>query len=154
MLARCIAGGVLACSLLAQTATEWVRQGRAFKAKGDAASALHAFQQALSLDPKSAEIEDEVGFLLAAMNRRTEAITHFEKAIELDSKWAPAHYHLGVAFWLAEDPERSIPELESAARLRPLSSRRCLQCRRAFRGGPPGTEGGGEVDAREWFDLE
>ncbi len=64
MLSRAIIGGLLLCSFLAgfETATEWVRQGRAFKAKGDAASALHAFEQALLLDPKSAEIEDEVGW--------------------------------------------------------------------------------------------
>src|SRR5260370_23988483 len=106
MLSRAIIGGLLPCSFLAgfETATEWVRQGRAFKAKGDAASALHAFEQALLLDPKSAEIEDEVGFLLAAMNRAAESTLHVVMAIGIDPSFPPAHYHLRAAYWIAGDP--------------------------------------------------
>src|SRR5260221_12211579 len=108
---------VVLCALItcvlhagAETAAEWVRQGRDYKAKGDAAAALRAFERAASLDPKSAEVEDEIGFLLAATNRQSEAIPHFNKAAQLDPAFAPAHYHLGVAYWLSKDPTRSIPE--------------------------------------------
>src|SRR5437879_4242183 len=100
-----------------ETAADYVKQGQAFKAKGDAAAALRAFERALSLDPKSAQIEDEIGFVLAAVNRREEAIAHFEKAIALEPSFAPAHYHLGVAYWLGQDPNHSIPELETAVKL-------------------------------------
>src|SRR5438132_1090078 len=68
----------------AENAADWVRQARDFKAKGDAASALRAFERANSLDPASAEIEDEIGFLLAATNRQSEAIPRFQKAVQLD----------------------------------------------------------------------
>src|SRR5258708_3581268 len=121
MLFRKIAGGLVLWWVLAaaDTAADWVRQGQAYKAKGDAAAALQAFEKALALDPKSPQIEDEVGFILAATNRRDEAIAHFEKAIQLDARFAPAHYHLGVAYWLGQDPNRSIPELEAAVKLRP-----------------------------------
>src|SRR5262245_1120619 len=109
MLVRWIVAAACAFSLLdAETASDWLRQGRALKAKGDAASALSAFERALALDPNSAEVEDEIGFLLAATNRGAEATGHFERAIALDPNWAPAHYHLGVALWLAENPTRSI----------------------------------------------
>src|SRR6266436_4823679 len=121
MAARTIVCAVFVCLVLAgaESAAEWVRQGREFKAKGDAAAALRAFERASSLDPASAEIEDEVGFLLAATSRPSAAIPHFEKAVRLDPDFAPAHYHLGVAYWLAKDPARSIPELVEATRLRP-----------------------------------
>src|SRR5215475_6930042 len=84
------------------------------KSHGDAAGSLAAWRQAAALDPKSARIQDEIGFLLVVLNQRVEAIQSFERAIELDSKFAPAHYHLGVAYWLQQDPGRSIPRLQAA----------------------------------------
>ena len=84
-------------------------RARDLKARGDAAGALAAWEQASALDPKSARIQDEIGFLLAVLNRRDEALQHFERAIALDAKFAPAHYHLGVAYWLAQDVARAIP---------------------------------------------
>src|SRR5271154_1945088 len=77
-------------------------QALELKLKGDAAGALAAYQQAAALDPESARLQDEIGFLLAVLNRRDEAIEHFKHAVDLDLKFAPAHYHLGVALWLAQ----------------------------------------------------
>src|SRR5438093_314355 len=116
-----ISCALFVCVLLAgaETAEDLARQGREFKAKGDAASALRAFERAASRDPNSAAIQDEIGFLLAALNRRTEAIPHLEKAVALDAKFAPAHYHLGVAYWLEGNPDRSVAELLAATRLGP-----------------------------------
>src|SRR5690349_5987202 len=54
------------------------------KAGGDAAGSLAEWQKAAALDPKSANIEDEVGFLLAVLQRHGEALQHLEKAVELD----------------------------------------------------------------------
>src|SRR5262245_19436936 len=87
------------------------------KSRGDAAGALAAWQQAAALDPKSARIQDEIGFLLVVLNRREEAMRSFERAIELDQQFAPARYHLGVAYWLQQDPNRSIPQLQAAVAL-------------------------------------
>ena len=96
-------------------------QAAAARARGDASGALAAWQKAAALDPKSARIQDEIGFLLAVLNRRDEASGHFERALALDPKFAPAQYHLGVAFWLANDPAQAIPHLQSAAALDPKS---------------------------------
>src|SRR5437016_370822 len=89
------------------------------KSRGDAAGALAAWQQAAALNPKSARIQDEIGFLLVVLNRRDEALQHFERAIALEAQFAPAHYHLGVAYWLQQDPTRSIPQLQAAVELDP-----------------------------------
>ena len=92
-------------------------RGAALKSRGDAAGALEAYEKAAALNPESARLEDEVGFLLAVLQRRDEALRKFQQAIDLDPKFAPAQYHLGVAYWLANDPARSIPHLQSAVAL-------------------------------------
>src|SRR5580765_2976296 len=89
------------------------------KARGDAAGALAAWEQAAILDPRSARIQDEIGFLLVVLNRRDDAKDRFGRAIALDPRFAQAHYHLGVVYWLERAPNRSIPELQTAAALAP-----------------------------------
>ena len=81
---------------------------------GDARGALSLWEKAATLNPKSASIQDHVGFLLAVLNRREEAVAHFLHALELDQHFAPAHYHLGVAYLLQRDPSRGIPQLQAA----------------------------------------
>src|SRR5262249_31698079 len=78
-------------------------QARQLTAHGDAAGALAEWQKAESLDPKSARVQHEIGFLLAVLQRQPEAVTHLERAVELDPKLAVARYHLGVAYWLQQD---------------------------------------------------
>lgn len=75
-------------------------QARAMKAKGDAAGALAAFEQAATAEPKAADLRDEIGFLLAVLGRRDEAVSSFRAALALNPCYAPAHFHLGVALWL------------------------------------------------------
>src|SRR5215475_1747840 len=74
------------------------------KSRGDAAGSLAAWRQAATLDPKSARIQDEIGFLLVVLTQREEAVGAFERAIELDSKFAPAYFHLGLLYWLRQAP--------------------------------------------------
>src|SRR5436853_6691010 len=111
---------LLLCAMAALArAQEAVKQaesrGLALEKKGDAQGALAAWRKATKLDPKSALIEEHIGFLLAVLKRHEAAIPHFIKALELNPTFAPAHYHLGVAYWLQQDPNRSIPQLQAAA---------------------------------------
>ena len=85
---------------------QMMAQGRDLIAKGDAAGALDAFRKASDLAPRSAELHDEVGFLLAVLKRSTEARSQFQKAIALNGDYALAHYHLGVAYCLENDYPR------------------------------------------------
>src|SRR5437867_4219996 len=107
---------VLAAS---QSLPDWLRQAAALKARGDAAGALNAYQEAARLGPPSAEIQDEIGFLLAVLKRPGEALEHFREAVRLDPNFAPARYHLGVALWLGGDRNAALEELRAAARLKP-----------------------------------
>src|SRR5580693_1064108 len=91
--------------LFGQTAAELKQRADALKAQGDAAGALELMEKAAEADPKSAELEDEAGFLLAVLKRNPEAKVHFERAIQLDPAYAAASYHLGVLYWLDKDPD-------------------------------------------------
>src|ERR1700683_1410785 len=105
----------LACA--AATLEEIEARASTLKAAGNAAGALAAYQEAATMDPKSPRYQDEIGFLLAVLNRRPEAIEHLTRALELDFQFAPAHFHLGVALWLEHDRARAIAELQTAVNL-------------------------------------
>ena len=96
-------------------------EGRALKAKGDAAGALAVLERAAVLEPNAADLRDEIGFLLAVQGRQSEAISHFEHAIRLNPRYAPAHYHLGVARWLLKDAGPAILAMREAAKIDSLN---------------------------------
>src|SRR5260370_39236690 len=116
---------ILACASFAvcfsalgqETVRQLETRAAALKARGDAAGALAAWEKAAELDPRSASIQDEIGFLLAVLNRRDEATQRVERSLELDRKFAPAHYHLGVAKWLEQKPDEAILHLQTAVAL-------------------------------------
>ncbi len=115
----CILACVLSASLQADTPAEWTNRAEQLIRAGDTQAALAALSKAAASAPASAESEDRIGFLLAVLKRQSDAIEHFQKSISLDSRYPPAHYHLGAALWLANDRERALPELEEAVRLSP-----------------------------------
>ena len=65
---------VSALSSVGSALTDIEARARELKARGDAAGALALYEQA---DPKSARVQDEIGFLLAVLNRRAEALERF-----------------------------------------------------------------------------
>ena len=76
----------------AQGPPAWRAHVDELKAKGDAAGALAVLQKA----PSSASTEDEIGFLLAVLGRRSEAIPHFKKSLTIDGNDAPAAFIWGL----------------------------------------------------------
>ena len=77
---------ILLCLLLL---SDWRADVERLKARGDATGALAMVEQQA---PRTAAFEDEVGFLLAALGRRAEAILRFRQAIHLLPANAAAHY--------------------------------------------------------------
>ena len=110
----------LAALLSAQTSAKQLEsRAMAFEKQGKAQEALTAWKKAAALNPNAAVVQDHIGFLLAVLNRREEAIPYFVRAIELDQHFASAHYHLGVAYLIQRDPNRGIPELQAAVEAAP-----------------------------------
>jgi tetratricopeptide (TPR) repeat protein len=105
----------LAVALVAADMTGWRARVDALKAKGDAQGALSV----LATVPQSADAEDEIGFLLAVIGKRAEAVSRFETALRLDPNHAPAAFHLGVALWLGGEREAALPYLRKAAEMSP-----------------------------------
>ncbi len=99
-------------SQLADRAEQLIRDG-------DKAGALQALAEAAHATPSTAESEDRIAFLFAVLGEKLEATQHFERSVALDGKYAPAHYHLGIALWQNNDRERAVAELEAAAKLGP-----------------------------------
>ncbi len=95
---------------LASQAEQLIRDGN----KEQAAAVL---AQASEAAPATAESEDRIGFLYAVLQKTDDAVAHFEKSAGLNAAYAPAHYHLGVALWNAEQHDRGLSELKEASRL-------------------------------------
>src|ERR1019366_1519518 len=77
-------GACLSIAAAGQPAAQLKQQAEVLKARGGAAGARALIGGRAAANPKSAELEDETGFLLAVLNRNPEAKPHFERAIELE----------------------------------------------------------------------
>lgn len=117
----CLATLLLGAAAAAESPSDLATQAEQLIRSGDKSSALETLAQAAQSTPASAESEDRIGFLYAVLERSDDAVSHFEKAIKLRDDYPPAHYHLGVALWNAEQRERGLNELRAAAKLNPES---------------------------------
>ena len=81
--------------------------------------ALGPLEKAVSLDPDSAEAQNDLGMALAELGRHSEAIQRFEKAIALKSDFATAHNNLGNALKAERRVGDAIRHFKQAIALRP-----------------------------------
>jgi protein O-GlcNAc transferase len=86
---------------------------------GNSAGALEVLAEASRPTTNSALAEDRIGFLYQVLGHGDEAIRHFRAAATKNPKLAVAHYHLGVALWIAQLRVAALSELEEAVRLAP-----------------------------------
>ncbi|RPJ54809.1 MAG: tetratricopeptide repeat protein, partial [Acidobacteria bacterium] len=93
-------------------------RGRLLEAEDDAKGALLAYQEALRLDPSSAEVHAVIAALHARQNRVRDAIGFAEKALALDAANIEANRVLGLIYASLADSEeeRSPKGLEYAKR--------------------------------------
>src|ERR1035441_2324814 len=113
----------ICCLLLlaGQTSLDLANNAELLIRQGHSQEALAALRQASEVPGQSAESEDKIGFLFAVLGETTGAHQHFRKAIALDGGYAPAHYHLGAADWVADVKQEGTRELETAVRLAPAN---------------------------------
>jgi len=73
-------------------------QGKLAFNAGDYLAAATAFKKALESEPDSARAHINLASTLGMLGQSDEAISHYNKALELDSKNTTAHFNLGVIY--------------------------------------------------------
>lgn len=97
-----------------------VRLGSIYQRKNDHAQAIRLFKRALSGNlPECYRIYNNMGVSYRALGSSDDAVDCFEKALKLNSNYAPACYNLGIEYHLKGKLEASILFLEQAVKLRP-----------------------------------
>src|SRR5580658_6937204 len=72
----------------------YVLMGDAYRRQIDGGNAVQAYQKALSLDPKLAAAEYQIGKIYLTQNNPDYFLPAFNKAAEMDPAYAPAYYEL------------------------------------------------------------
>jgi tetratricopeptide (TPR) repeat protein len=84
---------------------------------GDAAGAIREFSASFRLRPSSPPAAYNVGFALLTGGRQDEARSYFERALQLDSQYALAHYSLAADFERRGDRVQAVRHYREAVRL-------------------------------------
>ena len=66
--------------------------------KGEAATALKEYEQALGHDPRNADLQYGRALALSRLGRHPDRVAALERALDLDPSLAAAHNELGLAF--------------------------------------------------------
>jgi Flp pilus assembly protein TadD len=89
--------------------------------KIDLDRALYLAQRAAQLLPKSAEVQDTLGWVYHQKELPALAIAPFQRSTELDPGNASYHYHLGLAYLKSGEREKARSALQQALKLDPAS---------------------------------
>jgi len=75
--------------------------------------AEQAFRQAIKLNPDDAVAYNHLGILQRHKGRFQEALNQYQRAIEIDADYAPAHLNLGILFDLyLQDLEKALQQYQ------------------------------------------
>jgi adenylate cyclase len=133
------AGFAAAWAGLANAYVDLFRWGRNAQ---DLEAAQRASEQALKLNPNSAEAHVSVGQALAIQRRFSEAATAFERAIKEDPTLYDAYYLYGRVMFESGELEKAVKLFENAQRARPDDYESRVLCAQAL------TELGRQDEAR------
>jgi tetratricopeptide (TPR) repeat protein len=87
--------------------------------KGRTREAIHMFEEALRLNPKSAEARVNLGNALAQAGKVQEAIEEYKQALRINPDYAEAHGNLGAVFQRVGKLPEAVAEYEQALRIEP-----------------------------------
>lgn len=96
---------------------------RASADKAEAEEIESLLETAIRLDPKYAPAELQLGIVLAEQGRSKEAVIHYQRAIELDSRMEEAHFRLAEAYRKTGESEKAKGELQIYQELSKQSAR-------------------------------
>jgi Flp pilus assembly protein TadD len=87
--------------------------------RGATQEAVEQYQQALTLRPADATVENALGGALLASHRIPEAIAHLTAAVNARPEYFDAHYNRGIAQAMAGNFPAAVQELAIAVKLKP-----------------------------------
>jgi tetratricopeptide (TPR) repeat protein len=87
--------------------------------RGATQEAVEQYQQALTLRPADATVENALGGVLLASHRIPEAIAHLTAAVNARPEYFDAHYNRGIAQAMAGNFPAAVQELAIAVKLKP-----------------------------------
>lgn len=102
-----------------QRFTAAVAEGSGALQAGDNAKAEAAFRKALTLDPRSVEVLNNLAISIARQSRESEAIALYERALAIRKGDPVTERNLGVAYFRARRYRDALPLLEKFARSTP-----------------------------------
>ena len=102
-----------------RVATDQKRQAVLSFRNRDYESALEHFQAAVAADPTDVESQDNVGVTLARLGRTREATAALLRAIAIDRRFPPPHYHLGLIYDQMGRTAEAIARYQEALQLNP-----------------------------------
>jgi len=79
--------------------------------------ALHAYRQAIEINPDFAEAYNNIGYTHQGLNKPDVAIPFYEKAIEIKTDYAGAYYNMGTAYQDLGDQAKAAEYFEKAKSL-------------------------------------
>lgn len=125
LVASSVNSAVRATELSPRNAVNWLARGFVYRELIDtvpdsATFAIDAHKKATELEPLNPSVWNELGITFAAAkDQDNEAQKMFEKAIELKSNYAPAHYRLAILFKQRGRLDEAIGKMESVAKYNP-----------------------------------
>lgn len=102
-----------------QEFTAWVAAGSRALQDGDDRSAEKWFRKALSLDPHSVEILNNLAISIARQGREEEAISLYQQALQLRRSDPVTRRNLGAAYFRARQYQKALPYLRDFAETTP-----------------------------------
>jgi len=82
--------------------------------------AIKSYETALKLEPTNPYIYTELGRVYLAMNEKEKAQEQFQKALDLKSDYAPAHFQMATLSVLEGKTAEAIEKMETAKQLSPF----------------------------------
>jgi tetratricopeptide (TPR) repeat protein len=103
----------------AQLALQWKNEGKSYYMVGSHEEALQAYNEALHLNPKNAEIHRDKGHVLLKLNRYNEALDAYNEAIQLKPSDEHFYIHKGHAFLKLQRFAEALVVYDQAVRVNP-----------------------------------
>lgn len=110
----------LAIEADAKTADQWFQEALECENQADYHGAVHAYEQAIKLEPNDPILQFNLGNVLYASQRLEEAQACFRRAVALDQDYVEAWNNLGTVLADLDEQDQSIAAFQRALAVFPL----------------------------------